>query len=926
MYLLRLIILINICALVTISAVAQQKSGNTVSGQIGDPIDKIHLSNVVVMVLQAKDSILVKHARSDREGKFKVPALDSGQYLLVVNHPDYAEFSRTFELSGRDHNLGEIPMTLKSKLIEEVVIQGVRPITINGDTTEFDPRAFNVDPNAKVEELIKKFPGIQVDANGKITAFGENIERVLVDGEEFFGNDPVLVTRNIRADMVSKVQLYDKRSEETEFTGVDDGSRQKTLNFVLQEDKKKGYFGKAVAGATHNGLYQLQGMANRFDEKLRFSVYATHSTTNLSGLSGSDMFSLFGMDGGIQGVTVISGGGIVVSGGGVGGGGSGAGGIPKIFNSGLYLSNKTPDGKLNYSFDYKANNNRTENYSRTLIQDFLPGGTQFSTQVQNSDSRNLSHTFGTKFRWRPDSLTMAHLNIETAWNKSEQMGHNDDFTLSETQDTLNISDRLTDNISEGKNLRTTFMLHRNLAKKGSNMSLTFNQNYTENLGNGSLVSAGRFYAPNGELLFEDNLDQRKLQNSKNLDLNANLNYSLPIVKDLNWNVSATSGMTRLDNDNFSWNRLPNSAQESLDSLYSNDLLTNTFKYGVGNQLSYSKKDFYMIIGGGINKDHHKREDFLMGEDFARNFVSTDYSLMSAYTLPGNRRFNLSVSGRSAVPRLEQLQPLKQNSNPLYIQTGNMGLEQSYNHTLSLSFDRFSLLTSRFLNFRGNIGFTNRPIVQNSSTDELGRTVYFFQNLAAYQPFNYSLSGNINQQVKFLKSHFGTDINWNSNTNYSMINEAVNAMDNQTLRFGLSLSAHNLKVVDYRLSVVPSYVIQKSSLQPETNNDGWNFGSDASLTIRFPAKIKLYTDGNYSFQPATAAFSEELHRLLINMSLEKSFLKNESLVLNFAVNDLLNDGTGFDRNASQNRIVQQERNYLGRYFLLSMKWDFNIMGK
>src|SRR4029078_6500864 len=156
----------------------------------------------------------------------------------------------------------------KSKILQEVIIKTGKPIQIKGDTTVYTADSFKVSANANVEELLRKLPGIQVDKDGKIKAMGETVEKVLVDGEEFFGDDPGMAVKNLRADAVKEVQVFDKKSEQAEFTGIDDGKTQKTINLKLKEDKKKGYFGKIDAAG---GLQK--NIPNRFNDNLLFSSF-----------------------------------------------------------------------------------------------------------------------------------------------------------------------------------------------------------------------------------------------------------------------------------------------------------------------------------------------------------------------------------------------------------------------------------------------------------------------------------------------------------------------------------------------------------------------------------------------------------------------------------------------------------------------------
>src|SRR5690606_14878252 len=175
-------------------------------------------------------------------------------------------------------------MLLVSQLLKDVVITGTNAIVIKGDTIEFDASKYTIQPNSKVEDLLAQLPGIQIDKDGKITAQGETVTKVLVDGEEFFGDDPTLVTKNIRGDMVDKVQLYDKKSDQAEFTGIDDGEKEKTINIQLKEDSKNGMFGKVDAGIATEDLFQGQAMFNTFKGSQKFAAYGTTGNTGTIGL------------------------------------------------------------------------------------------------------------------------------------------------------------------------------------------------------------------------------------------------------------------------------------------------------------------------------------------------------------------------------------------------------------------------------------------------------------------------------------------------------------------------------------------------------------------------------------------------------------------------------------------------------------------
>src|SRR5437868_12344640 len=242
----------------------------SVKGIITDTSSRQNLSNTVISLLRSKDSILYKFTRSDAKGNFELKNLKAGDYILLITYPAYADYVDHINLTDSSSFDLKVPMTLKAHLLKEVIVrQTISAIKIKGDTTEYAVDSFKVQPDASVEDLLKKLPGIQVDKNGQITAQGEKVQKVLVDGEEFFGDDPTLVTQNLRADMLDKVQVFGKKREQAAFTGVDDSEKTKTINIKLKDNKKNGYFGKAFAGVATDDYHDYSLMTNYFKSKLK---------------------------------------------------------------------------------------------------------------------------------------------------------------------------------------------------------------------------------------------------------------------------------------------------------------------------------------------------------------------------------------------------------------------------------------------------------------------------------------------------------------------------------------------------------------------------------------------------------------------------------------------------------------------------------
>src|SRR6476620_8450067 len=272
--------------LLTQLAIAQQSS---VTGTVADTLGKKTLANAVVSLLQKKDSSLYKFIRTDKEGNFQIPKVDTGRYVILVSFPRFADYvDEVVVKAGETNSIGSIPLTLKSSLLDAVVIKSAGAIRIKGDTTEFIADSFKLKEGATVEDLLKRLPGFQVNSKGEITAQGQKVSKVLVDGEEFFGDDPTMATQNISSEAVDKVQVYDTKTEQQNLTGISTGNEGKTVNIKLKEDAKKGAFGKAHAASDFDKLVDAKVLYNKFSGKKKFSVYGTKSDVSTGSLNWED--------------------------------------------------------------------------------------------------------------------------------------------------------------------------------------------------------------------------------------------------------------------------------------------------------------------------------------------------------------------------------------------------------------------------------------------------------------------------------------------------------------------------------------------------------------------------------------------------------------------------------------------------------------
>jgi hypothetical protein len=306
---------------------AQKRVSGSIQGKLYDTLYKETLADATITVLHATDSTVITYTLANPKGEFQINNLDAGTYRLMITYQGYNPKYRRFTISSDSSTIqfGTIYMDKKNSLLQEVIVEAP-PIVVKKDTVEYRADAFKTKPNSTAEDLLKKLPGVQVDKDGNVKAQGEDIQKVYVDGKEFFGTDPKLATKNITADMIESVQVFDDMSDQAKFTRIDDGSRSKTLNIKLKKDKRKGYFGRFIAGVGDNDRYQASAMFNRFDNDRRISVLAGSNNLNKQSFSFNDIVSTmggYGSRGGGGGGGQGGGGGNFGSGGNRGGGGGG---------------------------------------------------------------------------------------------------------------------------------------------------------------------------------------------------------------------------------------------------------------------------------------------------------------------------------------------------------------------------------------------------------------------------------------------------------------------------------------------------------------------------------------------------------------------------------------------------------------------------
>ncbi|MDP9077313.1 MAG: TonB-dependent receptor family protein [Bacteroidota bacterium] len=918
------ILLLLSTLLFTFSASAQNPF--SIKGAVVDTASNAKLVNTTISVLNAKDSTLVGFTRANSAGAFTLPNLKKGKLIMLVTYPGYADYVERFTLDSAKttHDFGRLNMILKAKLLQDVIVKSSRAaMKIKGDTTEFDAKAFKVQPNAKVEDLLKQFPGIQVDKDGKITAQGQTVSKVLVDGEEFFGDDPTLVTKNLRADMVDKVQLYDKKSDQATFTGIDDGQKTKTLNIQLKADKKNGYFGKAEAQAGTDGYYQGQLLYNKFKAKEKFSAYGTLGNTGKTGLGWQDS-QKYGAGGSME-VTDDGGMMFTISGGqddieGWNGQYDGQG-IPLARTGGLHYDAKFNNDKESINTNYKIGSLEVKGTSNTQTQTPSPLGSINTNNDQSFDKYIFRQKLDATYQVKLDTTSNLKIMVDGTFKNSKNKSNNGGKSF--RNDTLiNTNSANINNNNDTHVFDASAFYTKKFKKKGRTISVLVSEAINNSDTKGYLKSDAHFFQPKDSIA---SVDQYKTSIVNSNILKTNVTYTEPLSKAssmiFNYGLSVDNGTS----DRRSYNASSPGVYNVLDSLYSNNFKLNQLSNQVGAFYNFKKNKVTVNFGTKVTDVNFDQTDQITGLELKRKFVNWNPQARFQYRFSQQKGLSLSYNGSPTQPSIEQIQPVVVNDNQVNFVIGNPLLKPSFTHNFGGDYNSYKVLSGMSVFIYGNYSLTTNPIVANQSINAGGRSITQYVNLSTKSQSDFYFDGSINRKIAKADMYVGINGGVNGNANYNISNGQLNYTTSYTYNVGLRASKYVPKKYDFNFNLGPTYTVSGSSLTPQINNNGRGFSGRGEFTVFLPGKFQVSSDGNYLFRAKTQTFDTDYHRTLINASLAKTFLKEDNLKFTFSANDLLNQNQGFDRTANGNYIIQNTYTTIRRYFMFSISWDFNSMG-
>ncbi|HMP12250.1 MAG TPA: TonB-dependent receptor [Saprospiraceae bacterium] len=926
-----------IAVLFTSAWTAAQAQNFACSGIITDGVEP--LVGVNVLLISQRDSTRRQGSITDLDGKFELANVRGGAYQLRATYVGYKTLEMEVVIRGADQNLGALRMEQAALQLQGVTVEATQiRAQQKGDTTEYNAAAFKVNPDADAEQLVRKMPGVTVEG-GTVRAQGEDVRRVTVDGQEFFGEDAVLALRNLPAEVIDRIQVFDRMSDQAQFTGFNDGNTEKTINIVTRGGLRNAQFGRVYGGYGTDERYSAGANLNFFKGSSRISFIGLANNINQQNFSTQDLLGVVGNSSQRGGPGGAGGG--RGSGGGPGGRGNWGGnndinnflvgqqgGINTTNSVGLnYTDNWGRKVKINSSYFF----NNSGNDSRSILQRefFLSENiSQFYDENNVSESNNFNHRFNARIEYTIDStnsiIITPRLSFQNNRTSSLLLGANRfdaNALINSTDNDLNAQ-------NNGFNFGNNILYRHRMAKAGRTFSVNLNTDFNDRSGRSDLYSQSLFFNTQDSSLLND---QRTNLASDGYTLSAGLTYTEPLGKKsiLQFEYRPTLAKNASERETNQFEEITG-AYTRLDSVLSNSFDNETVTQRGG--LSYRWRDEKVNFAIGANYQTvllSSAQNFPLNLAVEKNFYNLLPNAMLILTPSRNQSLRIFYRTFTMTPNINQLQNVVNNSNPLQLSTGNPNLRQQLTHSVFMRYNLTEPNKARTLFAFFNTSFTDDFIATStliaSRDTTLQEGVTLFRGAQLSQPVN--LSGNWNARsfltygmpMKALKSN----LNINAGLSYArtpgLINNVQNESQTYNVNGGLVLGSNISEKIDFTVSYSANYNIVENTLQPQLNNNF--FFHNASLRFNWlPWKgLVLNTDvTNTLYTGLGNDFNQNF--VLWNAAIGYKFLKGNAGELRLNAFDLLGQNNSIARVVTETYVEDNITQVLTRYFMLSFVYN------
>ena len=883
----------------------------------------------IALTTQAGKNI-IKSGMTDDKGFFLFPDIRAGKYDLEISSMSYGKKTKSITLAGANTviSLGSIKISKQTVQLPDVVIEDfAAPIIVKEDTIEFNAASFKTDSNAMVEDLIKKLPGVEVDNNGTITAHGTQVTKVLLDGKPFFGNDPVMATRNIPIDMIEKVQVIDAKSDQAVFTGVDDGSVEKVMNLITKPGRRNGTFGKMTAGG--GGEYNDNNDPNNLD---RFDAGG-----NVNWYNGSTQLSLIGTANNINNIRFgdFSALGQSSSGGPGGPGGRGPGGFGgSSNNSGISTSyslganfRDSIGHKISFTGSYLFTQNETNKLINTSKETYLTDtlGNQFYNTNSISKTTNINHTVNLEFDYHLDSMNSILFRPKMKITESNSDQYSDFATYYQNQKNTSINDTINSGNSDLNYLNnhvytasSEVLLRHRFDKPRRTISLDVTPSYTSS--NAEIYNISNTVYRNDSIPTTSNINQQKNTKTGDFNLTSKLSYTEPlsqnVVMEFDWSLDYDNSFSDRKAYNYD---AASSSYLNLDSTYTNHY-QNIFvdnRAGINIKFFHEKWDY--TLGLGVEPSEltsHAMYAFNKDTTLTQKVVNFSPQFNINFNPRKGKRLRIVYRGSTSEPSLSQLQPVPDNSNPNYITRGNPSLKPEFDNNINVTYNTMDPANFSFLFARLNLSNAIDKITNEVVMTKQGQQIVTPVNSSGY--YNVSAFAGIGKPIKKYVVNLFTNSSYSNSESFSNDTSFFSRTFNWNARTSFNYNGDKL-IYGPSFKIAYNNISYSLSNKPSTNY--FSYVTGFNFQYNLPLDFKIGSDIQYTAYTGYAA-GYNLTTVIWNGFISKNIFKNKKGIIKFQVNDILQQNKSVSITTADNYVENDRVNALPRFFLFSFSYSFS----
>ena len=872
----------------------------SIKGVVVDTSGQTMPGTTVVLMTQ-KDSLLKYFTSSDADGLYRLENIKKGKYIFQASFTSYTKYEKLLDIQGDNKEIIMDTIVLKpsSVQLETIEISGEKiPVKYVNDTLIYDATSFKTDKNAVVEDLLKKMPGIEVDDNGKIKAQGKEVKKVTVDGKEFFGNDPKMATKNLPAEAVKKVKVFDKKSDYSEITDIDDGKEEKTIDLELKKDHKSGIFGKITGGYGTEDKYLFKTNINKFSSKSRITFISKINNTSKTGFSANEMATIAGgmqmlMD---ENNRISFNPGFFDS----------SQGISKVNNTGtniIYFPVKNLDVILSYYLKKKDNTTMENVLQKNYVQNDV-----FSKYAGHDKSLNLTgHYLNAMIKYKINKSS--EIRWKFFFNNNATTGTSADSSYTYNSGNILTNDFYGETNSDTK-LKTinTFLTYKNkFKKKGRALLAKFSADISGNI-------AGNYYNSNAVYYLLDSnkiISQTHNDYTQKYTYNTKLAYTEPLTKKLSlvvdyYQKNNLNTFNKYIKDNFSG--------------YEKDLYESEFNnYGITGTLKYVNSKHKLSAGIKYQQSTLFGDYISNKENISKKYIDWLPVFNYIYKIKRSTTFSLRFHSSLVAPSIMDLMPIVNNSNPLNIFIGNKDLEPEKRYNLNINFFSFNMFdgTSSFAFLMGSL--TQNSIIKSKTIDENFKTIT--------QPVNHGNSGHLflnvthNRKLKFL---FDPSLSISAVSSYNHGFTLINGIENESNRLNYSLEASLSHYKNSHLTGKAGVEYSITDIKYSINkNQNQNYSNIKYFTeLKWKISKNLIFKNSLKYKIYSNSFTSADNTQILWNSYIKLYLNNKRFMIKLEAFDILNQNKDFDQYAFNNYLQYSKTNTIGRYFMLSLTYSLS----